>query len=75
VKNFEVYIDDERYRTPTLIFVQMRDRHRALEFAQKKLHEDRRHLGIEVRENGLRLFGLGTLAELPGEVGSGPETT
>jgi hypothetical protein len=62
---FEVYIDDERYSTPTLLFIEVKDERRALEFAQKKLEEDSRHRGVEVRENGVRLFGLGTLAELP----------
>jgi hypothetical protein len=66
VRDFELYIDDDRYRTPTLIFVHMSDEHRVRQFAKAKLDEDKRHRGIEVRENGVRLFGLGTLADLPG---------
>ena len=67
VRDFEIYIDDDRYATPTLFFVQVIDEQRAREFAQKKLDEDDRHLGIEVREAGVRLFGLGTLADPAGE--------
>src|SRR5580704_19533812 len=64
---FEVYIDDERYSTPTLLFIEVKDEQRAREFAQKKLEEDARHRGVEVRENGVRLFGVGTLGGLPSE--------
>jgi hypothetical protein len=60
-------MEDDRYGTPTLIFLQMKDEQRVREFAQKILEEDERHRGIEVRENGARLFGLGTLADLPNE--------
>jgi hypothetical protein len=67
VRDFELYIDDERYATPTLVFVQMADERRVREFALQKLNEDRRHRGIEVRENGARLFGLGTLSAPPRE--------
>jgi hypothetical protein len=64
---FEVYIDDARYSTPTLLFIEVKDERRAREFAQMKLDEDARHRGVEVRENGVRLFGLGTLGDLPSE--------
>ena len=67
VRDFEIYVDDDRYSTPTLILIQVKDDKRALEFAQKKLEEDARHRGVEVRENGVRLFGLGTFAGLPSE--------
>jgi hypothetical protein len=61
VRDFEIYIDDDRYRAPTLIFVHMSDEQRVREFAQLKLDEDKRHRGVEVREDGVRLFGLGSL--------------
>lgn len=67
MKDFEIYIEDERYGTPTLIFIQMRDAQRAREFALEKLQEDKRHLGVEVREAGVRIFGLGTLADVQSE--------
>ena len=67
MRDFEIYMEDDRYGTPTLIFIQMKDEQRVREFAQQKLEEDKRHRGIEVREKGVRLFGLGTLAELPDE--------
>lgn len=67
MRDFEIFVEDERYGTPTLILIQMIDEQRVRDFAQKKLEEDQRHRGIEVRENGLRLFGLGTLADLPNE--------
>jgi hypothetical protein len=62
VRDFELYIEDVRYGTPTLVFAQLRDEGRARELAEQKLNEDARHRGVEVRENGVRLFGLGTLA-------------
>jgi len=65
VRDFELYIEDDRYRTPTLVLIQAEDEQRARESAQEKLEEDTRHRGIEVRENGVRLFGLGTLADVP----------
>ncbi|HWF76276.1 MAG TPA: hypothetical protein VN694_03780 [Caulobacteraceae bacterium] len=67
MRDFELYIDDVRYRTPTLVFVHMADERRVREFALQKLDEDKRHRGIEVRENGVRLFGLGTLSAPPCE--------
>jgi hypothetical protein len=69
VRDFEIYIEDERYGAPTLIFFQGKDEQRALEFAQRKLDEDARHRGVEVRENGVRLYALGTVAEVPGDSG------
>ncbi len=65
MRDFELYIHDARYQTPTLVFAQMRDERRVREFAERKLQEDKRHLGVEVREHGVRLFGLGSLAALP----------
>jgi hypothetical protein len=62
VRDFELYIEDVRYGTPTLMFVQLKDEQRARELAEAKLNEDKRHRGIEVREHGVRLFGLGSLA-------------
>jgi hypothetical protein len=70
VRDFELYIDDERYRTPTLVFIQVRDEERAREFAQKKLDEDERHRGVEVWEKGVRLFALGTLVDRRSECSS-----
>jgi hypothetical protein len=58
VRDFELYIDDERYCTPTLVFIQVRDEERAREIAQTKLDEDERHRGVEVWENSVRLFRL-----------------
>ena len=58
---FELHIDDDRYRILTLVFLTMSDQQRALEFAQEKLAESCHHLGVEVRESGVRLFGLGTM--------------
>ena len=46
----------------TLLFIQVKDEQRVLEFAKRKLEEDPRHKGIEVWENGVCLFGLGTRA-------------
>jgi hypothetical protein len=65
VRTFELYIDDDRYSTPTLVLADVVDEERALELAKKKFAEDERHRGIEVCENGVRLFGLGTLAFPP----------
>ena len=71
VRDFEVYVEDVRYGTPTLLFVHMSDEQRVRDFAQLKLDEDKRHRGVEVRENGVRLFGLGTLADVQPEDSAG----
>jgi hypothetical protein len=63
MKDFELYIEDDRYGTPTLVFIQLADMERAREFAQRKLDEDERHRGVEVRADGVRLFGLGTFGD------------
>jgi hypothetical protein len=63
VRDFELYIDDDRYCTPTLAFVTMSDERRVRDFARAKLEESRHHRGIEVREDGVRLFGLGSLVD------------
>ena len=64
MRDFEIFVEDERYDAPTLLFVQMADEARVRAFARRKLEEDRRYLGVEVREHGVRLFGLGTLADV-----------
>ena len=68
MRYFELFIDDERSPTPTLMFVEMSDERRVLGYAREKLQESRHYRGIEVFENGLRLFGLGSLADGPAEL-------
>jgi hypothetical protein len=67
VRDFEIYIDDSRYATPTFVLVQASDEQGARAIAAQKLAEDERHRGVEVWESGVRLFGLGSFADRAGD--------
>ena len=62
VRSFQFFIDDARSGAPRRFAVQARDEHRAREIAERILAESDHHLGVEVCENGTRVFGLGTLS-------------
>ena len=66
VKNFTFYIDDDRYSVPTLNIVAMADEARARAWAQSAMRENPHYLGVEICEDGKRLFGLGSLADRAG---------
>lgn len=59
---FELYLDDDRRRGPTLTFVVLTDGDVAHRVAQRLLTESPHHRGVEVCSMGLRVFGLGSCA-------------
>jgi hypothetical protein len=62
VRRFHFYIDDTRCDEPRVLLVQARDERRAREIAERMLTQSADHTGVEVCENGVRLFGLGSMA-------------
>jgi hypothetical protein len=58
---FEVYVDDSRYSVPTLYLIAA-DEAGAIEAARKMVSDSPHHLGAELRLDGLRLIGFGSLA-------------
>ena len=61
MRTFQIYIDDNRYTVPTLHVATLTGEERALAIAEKLLAESEHHIGVEVAEDGRRLFGLGSL--------------
>lgn len=62
---FEVFVDDNRYSVPTLYLIAA-DEAGAVEAARKMVSDSPHHLGVELRLDGNRLIGFGSLA-LEGE--------
>lgn len=62
---FEVFIDDSRYSVPTLYLIAA-DEVGAVEAARRMVTDSPHHLGAELRLDGVRLIGFGSLA-LEGE--------
>lgn len=58
---FEVYVDDTRYSVPTLYLIAA-DEAGAVEAAQRMVSDSPHHLGAELRLDGRRLIGFGSLA-------------
>ena len=58
---FEVFIDDNRYSVPTLYLIAA-DEAGAIEAARRMLTDSPHHLGSELRLDGQRLIGFGSLA-------------
>jgi hypothetical protein len=58
---FEVYIDDSRYSVPTLYLIAA-DEAGAIEATRMMVIDSAHHLGAELRLDGRRLIGFGSLA-------------
>jgi hypothetical protein len=58
---FEVYVDDSRYSVPTLYLIAA-DEAGAVEAARKMVSDSPHHMGSELRLDGRRLIGFGSLA-------------
>lgn len=58
---FEVYVDDTRYSVPTLYLIAA-DEAGAIEAARRMVSNSPYHLGTELRLDGERLIGFGSLA-------------
>jgi hypothetical protein len=65
VRTFTVYIEDDRYSVPTLNVISLSDDVRAREWAEGAMRENPHYRGVEVCEDGERLFSVGCLAERP----------
>ena len=55
---YTIYIEDERYSIPTLLFVSVTDEAAVRRIAREKLAEPH-HLSVEVRDGETLLFNLG----------------
>jgi hypothetical protein len=53
---FEFFIEDDRYKVPTLELVQVRDADRARQLAAERLRASLHHQSVEVRTGNVRLF-------------------
>jgi hypothetical protein len=67
--DFEVFIDDDRYSVPSLYLITANSEARARAKAEELLRASDHHQGIELRQDGERIFALGSVALLPGPCG------
>jgi hypothetical protein len=75
VRTFHFFIDDARCGDdPQQFTVSARDESRARQLAERMMAESLHHLGVEVWEDGKRLFGLGSLAGRSLRDGPPPQT-
>jgi hypothetical protein len=61
--DYEVYIDDDRYRVPSLYLITANSDMRARRVIEDLWRSSEHHQGVELRRDGERLVGLGSLAE------------
>lgn len=61
--DYEVYVDDDRYQVPSLYLISASNEARAHAIANELLRSSDHHHGVELRLDGERLLGLGSLAE------------
>lgn len=59
MRDFELFIIDDRYSVATLRFATVRDEARARELAEGIVRESAHHVGVEVREADRLLFRVG----------------
>jgi hypothetical protein len=59
--DFEVYIDDDRYQVPSLYLITAPSPARAEAMANELWRSSEHHRGVELRRNGERLLGMGSL--------------
>jgi hypothetical protein len=59
---FEVYLDDARYQVSSLYLIAAESDEAAWGLAQEMWRESRHHRGVELRRDGVRLRGAGTMA-------------
>ena len=58
MRDYALYVEDDRYTVPTLLFVTTTDEAAAERLARKKLRDSPHHLSVEVREADRLLFKL-----------------
>jgi hypothetical protein len=61
--DYEVYVDDDRYKVPSLYLITASNEARARAIADELWRSSGHHHGVELRRGGERLVGLGSLAE------------
>jgi hypothetical protein len=62
MRTFHFYIDDARCGVPRELVVEAIHEARAREMAEQMRAKSEHHHGVEVCEQGARLFGVGTFA-------------
>jgi hypothetical protein len=61
--DFEVYVDDDRYQVPSLYLITASNEAKARAIVDELWRSSEHHHGVELRRDGERLLGLGSLAE------------
>jgi hypothetical protein len=61
--DYEVYVDDDRYQVPSLYLITASSEARARAIVEELWRGSDHHQGVELRRDGERLWGLGSLAE------------
>ena len=61
--DYEVFVDDDRYKVPSLYLITAGSEARARAIADELWRTSLHHRGVELRRAGERLLGMGSLAE------------
>jgi hypothetical protein len=61
--DYEVYVDDDRYQVPSLYLISATNEARAHAVVEELWRSSKHHQGVELRRDGERLLGLGSLAD------------
>jgi hypothetical protein len=61
--DYEVYVDDDRYKVPSLYLISASSETRARAIADELWRSSQHHHGVELRSSGERLAGFGSLAQ------------
>jgi hypothetical protein len=64
MRDFEVFIDDDRYSVPSLYLITANGEARARAKAEELLRGSDHHHGVELRQDGERIYALGSFATL-----------
>jgi hypothetical protein len=64
MSDFEIYIDDARYKVPTLHLITNETEARARQIADRLWQESHHHSGVELRHEGELLYAAGSCSEL-----------
>jgi hypothetical protein len=67
--DFEVFIDDDRYSVPSLYLITANSEARARAKAEELLRASDHHQGVELRQDGERIYALGSFAALVASCG------
>ena len=61
--DYEVFVDDDRYKVPSLYLITAGSEARARAIADELWRTSLHHRGVELRRAGERVIGLGSLAD------------